>query len=126
MLRMRHVRRVASAAAAALAGLGFTAAPAAATDTTCGDDGLAALCVSSRPAQDVLAIRYQITQEDGPGTYSLYDVSTSTGVSSVPQSIGPLAYQGTANGTLYAGLTDCYNVYLTSTTGTSLVAGPVC
>lgn len=124
-MRMR-ARRIALAVAAALVCAGHGAGPAAATDNTCGQDGVAVLCVSSQPVQDVLAIRYQITQQDGPGTYSLYYVSTSTGASSKPQTIGPLAYQDTASGTLYAGLSDCYDVYLTSASGTSLVAGPVC
>ena len=114
------------AATTSLVGAALTASPAAATATTCSQDGVSTLCVSSQDEQDVLAINYQITQTDGPGTYSLFDVSTTTGVSSAPHTIGPLAYQGTASGDLYAGLTDCYNVYLTSTAGTSLVAGPVC
>lgn len=124
-MRIR-MRRLAGATALALAGAGLSAAPAGATGGTCSQDGVAMLCAASEPQQDVLAIKYQITQMDGPGTYTLYYISTSTGASSQMQAVGPLTYHGTATGTLYAGLTDCYNVYLTSGPGTALVAGPVC
>ncbi|HEX4789255.1 MAG TPA: hypothetical protein VH372_12380 [Actinospica sp.] len=124
-MRIR-MRRAAFAAAISLASACVAAAPAAATATTCAQDGVATLCVNSMPAQDVLAIGYQVTQNDGPGSYTISYVSTTTGVSSKPQAVGPLAYQDTATGVLYAGLTDCYNVYLVSDSGTSLVAGPVC
>lgn len=112
-----------------LAAVGLSAPHAAAagrTATVCQTDGTAQLCVSSLDEQDVVAIMYQVTQIDGPGTYSVYDTSLSTGAASNPETVGPLSYQGTASGTLYAGQTACYDVELTSAAGTSLVAGPVC
>lgn len=119
---------VAAATAAVLAGAGLAAASPAAADTpsTCQQDGVAQLCASSTSAPDNLAINYTVTQFDGPGTYSAYYVSTSTGASSTSQTVGPLVYQGTASSTFYAALGDCYNVYLISSAGTSLVTGPVC
>lgn len=118
---------VAAATAVALAGVGLAASPAAAdTPSTCQQDGVAQLCASSTSTPDNLAINYTVTQFDGPGTYSAYYVSTSTGASSTSQTVGPLVYQGTASSTFYAALSDCYNVYLISSAGTSLVTGPVC
>jgi hypothetical protein len=100
------------------------ATPASAT--TCSQDGVALLCVNATPVQDVLALQYQITQVDGPGSYSIHYVETVSGTQSNPQSAGPIGYQQTVTGTLYAGLGKCYNLFLTSTAGTSNVAGPVC
>lgn len=117
---------VAAATAVALAGVGLAASPASATATVCQQDGLAQLCASSTATQDVLTIDYQVTQFDGPGTYSAYYVSESTGASSAAQTVGPLAYQGTASSSFYAALGACYDVHLDSSAGTSLVTGPVC
>jgi hypothetical protein len=122
--------RAALAGAVAVAAAGPAAPPAAdaaaRTSTVCQTDGVAQLCVSSLDEQDTVGIVYQVTQLDGPGTYTIEDVSQSTGATSNPTTVGPLAYQGTASGTLYAGQNACYNVELTSAAGTSLVAGPVC
>lgn len=133
MWRRRVAVRHAAAAVVLVTGTGLglvalaaTAQRAAATATSCKSDGLAELCASSLTQQDVVAINYQVTQLDGPGTYTLYYTSTNTGVSSVTHTIGPLAYQQTVSGTLYAGLNDCYDLYLDSSAGTSLVTGPLC
>jgi hypothetical protein len=121
--------RAALATGAVLATVGFAAPSATAarrTTSMCRTDGTAQLCASSLDEQDVVAIMYQVTQLDGPGTYSVDDVSLNTGATSDPQTVGPLSYQGTASGTLFAAQTACYDVELTSTAGTTLVAGPVC
>jgi hypothetical protein len=121
--------RAALAIGTVLAAVGLAAPQAAAagrTASVCQADGTARLCASSLDEQDVVAIMYQVTQIDGPGTYAVEDVSLTTGATSNPQTVGPLSYQGTASGTLYAGQSACYNVELTSAAGTSLVAGPVC
>lgn len=102
------------------------AVPNASAASTCQQDGVATLCANAMSQQDVVAIGYQVTQFDGPGAYTLYYVSDTTGASSDPRNIGPLGYQGTVSGTMYAALDDCYEVHLDSASGTSLVAGPVC
>jgi hypothetical protein len=117
---------VAAATAVALAGVGLAASPASATATVCQQDGVAELCASSIATQDVLTINYQVTQFDGPGTYSAYYVSESTSNASTAQTVGPLGYQGTASSTFHAAPGDCYDVHLDSSAGTSLVTGPVC
>lgn len=114
-----------AAAATTFGAVGLAADPAAATSTVCQQDGVANLCASSLD-EDSVVINYQVTQLDGPGTYSVFYTSNTTGVSSNPKTIGPVAYQRTVSGTLYAALNDCYTVYLTSTDGTSLSTGPVC
>ena len=93
---------------------------------SCNQDGVSLLCVSASPTMDVLTIRYQVTQQDGPGAYSIYDVDTVSGVASNPVAVGPIANQATVNGTLHAALTHCYNVYLASDAGPVDIAGPVC
>ena len=103
-----------------------TSAPAAARAATCNGDGIAMLCASALPSQDSTAINYRVTQMDGPGTYSIYYTNTTTGVSSQAQVVGPLGYQSTATGVLYAAIQQCYNVTLVSAPGTSLTVGPVC
>lgn len=100
--------------------------PAAARAATCNGDGIALLCASTSPSQDSTAINYQVTQMDGPGLYSIYYTNTATGASSQPQSVGPLAYQGTVTGVLYAAIQQCYNVTLVSAPGSSVTVGPVC
>src|ERR1051326_4576854 len=87
------------------------ATPAGAT--TCSQDGVALLCANAMPVQDVLALQYQVTQVDGPGSYSVYYAETITGTQSIPQSVGPIGYQQTVTGTLYAGTGKCYNIFLT-------------
>lgn len=103
-----------------------TGVPAGARAATCGNDGVAELCASTLPSQDSLAIDYQVTQLDGPGIYSVLYTDTDSGQSSLPQTVGPLAYQAVGSGTLYAQIQHCYNVTLTSAPGTSLTVGPVC
>jgi hypothetical protein len=119
------MRGLTFAAAAALATVGFAASPAAA-GSACGLDGVAVLCVTATPVQDVLALHYQVIQADGPGTYSVYYIDANGGPSSNPQTVGPLSSQQLVAGTLFAGLDHCYNVHLDSAPGTSLVVGPVC
>jgi hypothetical protein len=113
----------AASAAAAAAPVG---APAGVRAATCGNDGVTDLCASTLPSQDSLAIDYQVTQLDGPGTYSVLYTDTASGQSSLPQAVGPLAYQAVGSGTLYAQIQHCYDVTLTSAPGTSLTVGPVC
>lgn len=84
------------------------------------------MCVSTYPSQDSTAINYQVTQLDGPGTYSVTNTNTASGLTSVAQTVGPLANQAVGTGTFYAQLQQCYNVTLVSTPGTSLTVGPVC
>ena len=123
---------LASAAGLAVVGLGAPDAsaqagvPAAPRAATCNNDGVAMLCATTLPSQDSTAINYQVTQLDGPGTYTVTYTDTTTGQTSQPQNVGPLSYQGVASGTLYARIQRCYNVTLVSTPGTSLTAGPVC
>ena len=124
--------------AAVLATVGLTAAHASALSSTrtsmptgvrsptCNSDGVASLCVSTLDTQDVTAINYQVTQLDGPGSYTVTNTNTTSGQTSLPQTVGPLAYQGVGAGTFYAQIQRCYNVTLVSTPGTSLTAGPVC
>ena len=134
----------AAVAVAAAAGLVTTHVPHASADTntpsapstpdvsdaaraaTCAGDGVAMLCANALPSQDNTAINYQVTQMDGPGIYSIYYTNTNTGVSSQAQVVGPLGYQSTATGVLYAAIQQCYNVTLNSAPGTSLTVGPVC
>jgi hypothetical protein len=113
------------AAAVAVATVGLAASPAAA-GSACGQDGVAILCVTATQVQDTLALNYQVTQTDGPGTYSVYYVDADGGTPSTAQTVGPLGFQALAMGSLYAQLTHCYNVHLDSVPGTSLVVGPVC
>jgi hypothetical protein len=119
------MRRLALALVVAGAAGWLSASPAAA-GSACGQDGVATLCVTARQVQDVLAIDYQVSQYDGPGTYSLYYVDATGGSPSTSTTIGPLGFQGLSMGTLYAELDHCYNVHLDSTPGTALVVGPVC
>lgn len=112
-------------AAVAMATLGTGASPAAA-GSACGQDGVAVLCVTATPVQDVLALRYQVSQADGPGAYSIYYVDANGGPPSIPQTVGPLGFQQLVAGTLFAGLNHCYTVHLDSAPGTSLAVGPVC
>lgn len=117
--------RGATLAAAVVTAIVGPAAPAMA-GSACGQDGVAILCVTAAQAQDQLALEYQVTQSDGPGTYSVYYVDAAGGPASTAQPIGPLAFQELALGSLYAPLNRCYNVHLESAPGTSLVVGPVC
>ena len=111
--------------AAVLATVTFSASDADAA-AGCNQDGVAGLCVDTRQSQDAWAIVYQVTQADGPGTYTVYYVDTSTGMASAPRTIGPLAYQATVSGTFLVPFNHCYNVHLDSVAGTSVVAGTVC
>lgn len=119
------LRMLLPAAALAMTVTGATA-PNASAASTCQQDGIATLCANAMDQQDVVAISYQVTQYDGPGTYTVYYVSDTTDEPSNPRSVGPLGYQGTASGTMYAAQDDCYHVHLDSTSGTRLAAGPVC
>lgn len=119
------MRGLTIAAAVAMATIGFAASPAEA-QSACGQDGVAIMCVTAEPAQDVLALNYQVTQGDGPGTYSVYYVDADSGAQSAAQPVGPLGFQQLSLGSLYAQLDHCYNVHLESAPGTSLVVGPVC
>jgi len=113
------------AMAAAMAAVGLAASPAEA-NSACNQDGTAVLCVTAAQSQDVLALNYQVTQNDGPGSYSVYYVDAVGGPPSAAQPVGPLSYQQLALGSLFGQLNHCYNVHLDSTPGTSLVVGPVC
>ena len=117
--------RVTLAAAVAVATVGLAASPAAA-GSACGRDGVAILCVAALPSQDSLGLQYQVTQSDGPGVYSIYDVDAAGGEPSAAQPVGPLGFQSLVLGSLYGALGHCYNVHLDSAAGTSLVVGPVC
>jgi len=119
------MRSLTFVAAAAMATVVLAASPAAA-GSACGQDGVAVLCVTATPVQDVLDLRYQVIQADGPGTYSVYDVDAAGGPPSTAQTVGPLGYQELVTGSLFAGLNHCYTVHLDSAPGTSLVVGPVC
>jgi hypothetical protein len=126
-IRKSDVRaiRMTLAAAIAMATVGLAASPAAA-GSACGQDGIAILCVTAQQSQDALALNYQVTQADGPGTYSVYYVDVDGGPPSIAQAVGPLGFQALAMGSLYGQLNHCYNVHLDSAPGTSLVVGPVC
>ncbi|HEU5333621.1 MAG TPA: hypothetical protein VFU73_12660 [Actinocrinis sp.] len=113
------------AVAAAFATVGLTAAPAAAA-SACSQDGVAVLCVTAKQSGDVLALGFQVTQADGPGVYSVYDVDAGGGAASNAQTVGPLSARALATGSLFGQLGHCYTVYLDSAPGTSLVVGPVC
>jgi hypothetical protein len=121
-------------AAAVLTVFGLTAAHASALTgtpepraaTACNSDGVATLCVSASVPQDSTALSYQVTQLDGPGSYTVSYTDTTTGQTSASHAVGPLAYQARAFGTLYGALQDCFTMTLVSTPGTSLTAGPVC
>lgn len=119
MLRLLPVAAVAAAA------MGF-AVPHAAATTTCAQNEAAALCASATTQTGAAAIGYEVTQLDGPGSYSVYYVSDTTGTVSNALAVGPLGFGNTAAGTFYAGLNDCYHVHLDSPSGVSLIVGPVC
>ena len=119
------MRRLALATAIAVATAGLAASPAAA-GSACGQDGVAVLCATAQQTQDVLALNYQITQVDGPGTYSLYTVDAADGTQSTAQTVGPLGFRSLVTGTLYGQINHCYTVHLDGAAGTSLVVGPVC
>ncbi len=127
--------RSAFTAAAVLTVVGLTAAHASALTgapvepraaTACGSDGVATLCVSASAPQDSTLLNYQVTQQDGPGSYTVSYTDTTTSQISASHNVGPLAYQAVGSGTLYGALQDCFTMTLVSTSGTSLTAGPVC
>lgn len=120
------MRGAALAAAVAMTTMWLGTPPAAAAGSACGQDGVAVLCVTATPVQDVLALNYQVIQADGPGTYSLYYVDANGGPPSNAQTIGPLGSRQLVVGSLFAGLNHCYTVHLDSAPGTALVVGPVC
>lgn len=113
------------AAAAVTTDAWLFATPASAT-STCTQDGVAQLCASAAPVQDVMAIDWGVTQLDGPGNYSVYYVDQTTGQPSTPQQVGPLPFQVVASGRQYGSLNHCFVVVLTSPPGTSLSTSPVC
>jgi hypothetical protein len=119
------MRGVVLAVAAAIAAVGYAASPAAA-GSACGQDGVAILCVTAVQSQNTLALNYQVTQADGPGSYSVYYIDAAGGPPSTPQPVGPLRFQALTTGSLFGQLTHCYNVHLDSHPGTALVVGPVC
>ena len=102
------------------------AAPAYAGETVCVQDGVARLCATAEMVQDVTAINYDVTQQDGPGSYQIHYVDLNNGVTSMPQSVGPLPYQQHGFGTMFGELGHCFRVILTSAAGTDLQASPVC
>lgn len=116
---------LAAAVAVSMATAAVAASPAEA-QSACGQDGVAIMCVTAEPTQDVLALNYQVTQSDGPGTYSVYYTDADSGLQSAAQAVGPLGFQQLSLGSLYGQLDHCYNVHLDSDPGTSLVVGPVC
>jgi hypothetical protein len=124
---MRTKRFVATAlvAAAVAADTWLFAAPASAT-SSCVQDGVAQLCATATPVQDVMAIDWGVTQMDGPGNYSVYYVDQTTGQPSTPQQITSLPYQVVVSGRQYGSLTHCFVMVLTSPPGTSLATNPVC
>ena len=124
MRTKQFVATVLVAAAAMINGCLF-AAPANAS-STCTQDGVAQLCASATPVQDVMAIDWGVTQFDGPGNYSVHYVDQNTGQPSTPQQVGPLPYQVVASGRQYGSLNHCFVVVLTSPPGTSLATSPVC
>ncbi|HEV2639638.1 MAG TPA: hypothetical protein VGX23_31185 [Actinocrinis sp.] len=117
---------VAVAAGAGLAGMGAAGPASAAAAPACGGDGTATLCVSAAPARNSLALTVTVTQLDGPGVYSVFFTNTTTGVSSAPRAVGPLAYQASESSTLYLPTQHCRTVTLVDASGTSLTVGPVC
>lgn len=127
--------RSAFTSAVVLTVVGLAAAPASAhtaapveprAAAACNSDGVATLCVSNYVAQDSTALYYQVSQLDGPGSYAVSYMDTTTGQTSVSHNVGPLAYQAVGSGTLYGALQHCFTMTLVSTPGTSLTAGPVC
>lgn len=114
------------ASAAAAAGGAPSAAGGARTAAVCKNDGTATLCASTFPSQDATAINYQVTQQDGPGSYSVFYTNLTSGVSSPLRSVGPLGYQNVTSGVMYAAIQRCYNVTLSGNSGTPIVVGPVC
>ena len=117
--------RLLPVAAVAVAAMGF-AVPRAAAATTCEQNEAAILCASATDQPTTAAIGYEVTQLDGPGSYSVYYVSDATGAVSNALAVGPLDFQGTAAGTFYAGQSVCYHVHLDSASGPNLIVGPVC
>lgn len=117
--------RLLPVAALAVAAMGF-AVPHAAATTTCDQNEAAVLCASVTDQPTSAAISYEVTQLDGPGSYSVYYVSDANGAVSNAIAVGPLDNQATAAGTFYAGLSACYHVHLDSPSGVALVVGPVC
>jgi len=127
--------RSAFTAAAVLMVVGLAAAHASAATgapieprsaSVCNSDGVATLCVSAFVVQDSTSLAYEVTQQDGPGSYTVSYTDTTTGQTSDSHSVGPLAYKAIGSGTLYGALRDCFTMTLVSTPGTSLTTGPVC
>lgn len=127
--------RSAFTAAAVLMVVGLAAAPASALSgtpiepravTACNSDGVATLCVRAYVVQDSTSLAYQVTQLDGPGSYTVSYTDTTTGQISASHNVGPLSYRAIGSGILYGALDDCFTMTLVSTPGTSLTAGPVC
>jgi hypothetical protein len=88
--------------------------------------GVASLCATAQEFQDVTAINYDVTQQDGPGSYQIHYVDLNNGFTSQAQSVGPLPYNQHGFGTMFGDLQHCFRVILTSTAGTDLEASPVC
>jgi hypothetical protein len=115
-----------AALASALLGAAFSITPASAANTVCEEDGVARLCATGRAVQNVTAIDYDVTQQDGPGSYQIYYVDLENNFTSPRASVGPLSYQQHATGTLYGEPQHCFRVVLTSSSGTTLDVAPVC
>jgi hypothetical protein len=92
----------------------------------CVHDGIATLCASAQENGDVTAINYDVTQQDGPGSYLIHYVDLNTGFTSMPQGVGPLQYGQQVFGTMFGSLQHCFRVILTSPAPTDLEASPVC
>jgi hypothetical protein len=107
-------------------GVALPASPAHAGETVCAQDGVARLCATAQEVQDVTGINYDVTQQDGLGSYQIHYVDLNNGFTSLPQNVGPLQYQQHGFGTLFGDLGHCFRVVLTSEAGTSLDVEPVC
>lgn len=109
-----------------LLGVVLPVAPAYAGDTVCAQDGVARLCATAQEVQDVTGINYDVTQQDGLGSYQIHYEDLTDPFSSIPQNVGPLQYQQHEFGTMFGDLGHCFRVVLTSAAGTSLNVEPVC
>jgi hypothetical protein len=119
------VLAVGAVAGAALAG-SHAGVVHAATATDCEQDGLVMLCADTKAASDAVALEYEITQSDGPGTYTLYYVDARTGAKGPVRDIDPLANGQVVDGALLAHVGHCYDLHLDSVEGTSVVVPSLC
>ncbi|NBE52410.1 hypothetical protein [Streptomyces boluensis] len=104
----------------------MSASPAHAGQTLCHQDGVVKLCASAQEVMDVTAIRYDVTQLDGPGSYDIHYVDLTSGFTSTPQPVSQLKFMETKGGYVYGSIQHCFRVILTSPAGTELEVQPVC